>query len=176
MTTVFEIIAALLLVAVAAAGAVMFSLMIEAMLEKNRIWFCFLLIVLGMMLAEAAVYSWLPGRLGYTISLFEDAIALEDGAVLSNLGGIFAAQAAAIGFGLAAYAWSGVRKKAAFSWKAFLLELLFLVLFAAAGIALYQNDRVIALTKEDSVRTPLLLAFAGGGAVMIAAGVRGMKK
>lgn len=176
MTTVFEIIATLLLIAVAAAGAVMFSLMIQAILEKNRKWACFLLTVLGMALAEAAVYSWLPGRLGYTVSLFEDAIALEDGAALSNLGGIFAAQAAAIGFGLAAYAWSGIRKKAVFSWKAFLLELLFLVLFAAAGLALYQNDRVIVLTKEASVRTPLLLSFAGGGAIMIAAGVRGLKK
>lgn len=176
MDFVFEIAASLILVVVALMAALLFSEMIDAILKKNRIWFSFLLIVLGLMLAEAAVYSWLPGRLGYKIEFFEGAFALDDGAVLSNLGGIFFAQAIAIIFTLAKYIWSCIRKKEVFSGKFFLLDFLFMLVFGAAGISLFQNDSAIELTKAESVRTPLLLAFGIGGALMILLGSRGLKK
>ena len=174
MDFIIEVGGSLLLIAVAVIGAFLFTEMIEAILGKNRIWFSLLLLVLGIMLVEATVYSWLPGRFGYQVELFEGAIVLEDGALLSNLGGIFAAQGFAILFALAKYVWSGIRKKG-FSWKVFLLELLFMVLFIAAGLALFQNDEAIAVTKDESVRSQLLPAFGIGGALMILLGVRGLR-
>ena len=174
MDFIIEVGGSLIIVAIAVVGAVLLSEMFEAILGKDKIWFSLLLLVLGIMLVEAAVYSWLPGRYGYQVEMFEGAFTLDDGAVISNLGGIFLAQGLAILFALAKYIWSGIRKKG-FSWKVFLLETLFMALFIAGGAALFQNGEVIALTKDETLRNQLLLAFGIGGAVMILLGVRGLK-
>ena len=170
-----SVIGDLLMIVVAVAGAIMFSEMIEAMLRKDRMWLSFLLLVLGIMLAETALYSWIPGRFGRYVELFEGAFTLEDGSVLSNLGGILAAQGVAILFALAKQAWDGIRKRG-FSWKLFLLETLFSALFIAGGAVLYQNEGAIAVTKDETARTLLLLAFSIGGAVMVFLGIRGLRK
>lgn len=174
MDFIIEVGGSLIVVAIAVLGAILLTEMLQAILNKDKSWFSFLLLVLGIMLAEAAVYSWLPGRFGYTVEMLEGAYTLDDGAVISNLGGIFLAQGVALAFALVKYIWSGMRKKG-FSWKVFLLELLFTALFIAGGVALFQNDEMIALTKDESVRTQLLLAFGIGGALLILLGVNGLR-
>lgn len=174
MDFIVELGGSLILVAVAVVVAVLLTEMINAILSKDKHWFSLLLLVLGIMLAEAAVYSWLPGRFGYKVEMLEGAFSLDDGAVISNLGGIFLAQGCAFAFTLAKLIWSGIRKKG-FSWKVFLLELLLMALFFAGAAALFQNDQMLALTKDESVRTPLLLGFGFGGALLILLGVSGLR-
>ncbi len=176
MDTIIEIVGSLLLAVVAIVAAMLFTEMIEAILKKNRVWFSFLLLILGIMLAETAVYSWLPGRFGYKVEYFDGAFSLDDGAVLSNLGGILLAQAVALVFTLAKYLWSCIRKKESFNGKFFLLDFLFMLVFGAAAVSLFQNDSAIALTKAESVRTSLLLAFGVCGTLMILLGIHGVKK
>ncbi len=172
MDTVVWIVGMLILIAASVFGALLFSEMIQSVLQKDGAWFGILLAFLGLMLVEAALYSWLPGRFGYMVTLFEDAFKLEDGAVLSNFGGILCAQGAAIAFFLAKYLWSVIRKKEKFNGKFFLLDLVFMIVLFAAGAHLYENPDIVALTKDESVRTRLLLVCGIGGALMLFTGIR----
>ena len=114
MDTVVEIIGSLLLIAVDIFIAILFSEMIESILHKDRLWTGILPLIFGIIMLQASVYSWLPGRFGYAIQLFDGAITLQDGATLSNLGAILVVQALAIGIMLVKYIWSAIRKKTHF--------------------------------------------------------------
>ena len=172
MDTVVWIVGTVILIAASVFGALLFSEMIQSILEKDRAWFGILLAFIGLILLEAAAYSWLPGRFGYSVTLFEGAFTLEDGAVLSNLGGILFAQGAAIAFFLAKYLWSVIRKKERFNGKFFLLDLFFMLMFFVAGSRLYDQSDIIALTKDEAVRSRFLLVFGLGGVLMLIIGFR----
>lgn len=174
--TIILIAANLGLVVVDVFLAVLFSEMIESILTKDRSWFGFLLVILGSILLQAAVYSWLPGHFGYTIELLEGAIPLKDGAVFSNLGALLVAEAVAIGFLLVKYVWSVIRKKSSFQGKFFVLENIFMIIFGVAGIALFENEDIIAFSSNPEIHTTILIAMSATGFVLIAAGVRSIKK
>ena len=174
--TVVETVATLLLIAVDIVVAVLFGEAITSILQKDRMWKGLLLIVAGIIMLQAAVYSWLPGRFGYAVQLFEGAFTLEDGATLSNLGALLIVQALAIMILLGKNLWSVIRKKSKFHGKFFLLELLFMILFGFAGASLFENEEIIALSKDPSVHDNLLIGLFAGGIILVIIGIRSVKK
>ena len=176
MDTVVEIIGSLLLITVDIFIAFLFSEMIESILHKDRMWMGILPLILGIIMLQAAVYSWLPGRFGYAIQLFDGAITLQDGATLSNLGAILVVQALAIGIMLLKYIWSAIRKENRFVGKFFALEVLFLLLFGTAGVLLFENDDMIALSKDSSISSALLSGLFFGGLLLVTLGIMTMKR
>lgn len=154
--------------------ALLFSEMIRRILLKDRSWVHFLIMVLGSVLLQAAVYSWLPGRLGYVVQYFEDLIVLRDGAVLSNLGAMLVAQALAIAIVLVKHIWAAIRKKERFSGKYSLLMLLFSVMMGFAGASLFENEAAIAFS-DDPRQSWLLPALFFCGLLLLTAGIRADK-
>lgn len=176
ISTVIEIIATLLLVAIDIVIALLFSEAINSLLQKNRLWVGFIGTVMGIIMLQAAVYSWLPGRLGYAVQLFDGLITLEDGATLSNLGALLLVQALAIAILLGKNIWSVIRKKAKFHGKYFALELLFMFLFGFAGTQLFENEKMIALSKEPTIHSNILISLFICGFLLVIFGIRFIRR
>ena len=71
MRDILSVIATLLLIAVDLTVAFLFSFMVEEMLARSSRWIYLLMIITGIILLQAAVYSWLPGRTGMEIQLMD---------------------------------------------------------------------------------------------------------
>ena len=171
MQDIISVIATLLLIAVDLTVAFLFSFMIEEILARSRRWIYLLMIITGIILLQAAVYSWLPGRTGMEIQLMDGAVTLRDGALFSNLGALLIAQGIGIGIALIKHLWSVIRKQSKFLGAAFVLELLFLVLFIAAGASLFKEQP----SAGETVSSGILIGLAAAGAVLLTAGIRAMK-
>ncbi len=76
---------------------------IQLLLQKKRRWFLFFLLWMVILFFQTAFYSWLPGRIGAELSLFDGLIVLEDGALIRNLGYMIIAHYLGIGCGIAKY-------------------------------------------------------------------------
>ena len=120
--------------------AIIYTTSIELIYEKNRAWvFCFLF-WLGIVLLQAVLYSWLPGRIGAEMTYMGEAIVLEDGALIRNCGYIILIHELGIGYALLKYIWNVIRKKERFNGKFFMLEFFIGALLCAVAILLMQSD------------------------------------
>ena len=171
MQDIFSIIATLALVVVDVGVAFTFTSMIESLLSKDRIWISLLMIITGIILLQASVYSWLPQKIGMEFQLLDGAITLRDKALFSNLGALLIAQGIGIAFALAKHLWGAIRKKNRFYGAAFALELLFLVLYIAGGSALFHEDPVVGESASDGT----LIGLAAAGAFLLAVGIKTAK-
>ena len=172
MQDILSVVFSLILIAVDLAVAFMFTFMIEELLSKRKLWFPLLITIAGIILLQASVYSWLPRKLGLEFQLMDGAITLRDGALFSNLGALLIAQGVGIAIALAKHLWDVIRKKARFLGAAFTLELLFTVLFIAAGASLFKEDPI----PGETVSSGTLAGLTALGAVLLTAGIRMMKK
>lgn len=162
----------LVLIAVDLAVAFMFTFMIEEILSKGKLWFPLLLMITGIIFLQASVYSWLPKKLGLEFQLMDGAITLRDGALFSNLGALLIAQGVGIAFALVKHLWEVIRKKSRFLSAAFALELLFTILFIAAGASLFKEDPV----PGETVPFGKLAGLAALGAALLIAGIQAVRK
>jgi hypothetical protein len=139
MQNIATVLCTIVLIIIDLAVALLFTFMIEEMLRKDQKWFPLLLTILGILLLQAAVYSWLPARMGMEIQILDGAIVLRDGALFSNLGALLLAQGIAIGIALCKHLWGVIRKREKFAGAAFWIELAFLAAFFAGGSSMFEE-------------------------------------
>ena len=144
-------------------SAYFYSDCIDRLLNKDRRWINGLLGSVSIMLILTLVYTWLPGRIGAEVTLFEELITLKDGALFQNLAMMSIAQALAIGIAVVKYLWAVIRRKQKFSLPFLAVEFLFAAAFCTAGVYLAQNETVIPFENDTGAAYVVtgLIALAG---------------
>lgn len=113
-------------------------------LEKGKEKLRFLTIWVSIILFEVLLYSWLPGRLGLILTFFDGGIELIDGALYSNFAIIMFAQAVGLILGLVKNIWGAIRKKNKFTFKLFVLYLVFIAIFGFLAQEFWENEQVVS--------------------------------
>ena len=145
---------------------------IRSLLEKNRFWIYCLLFWMGILAVQTALYSWLPGRIGAQITVFDGMFVFEDGALIRNLGNLLLAHALAIGLALLKYLWNVLRKKDRFYGKMFLLEAVICGILCFFGIRLIKSEYVVHFEGGQNIGTIVMAFLAVAGAVAVVLGFR----
>lgn len=144
---------------------------IRSLLEKNRLWIYCLMFWAGILAIQTLLYSWLPGRIGAEINIFDGLFVLEDGALIRNLGYLVLAHAVAIVFALGKYLWNVARKKERFYGKMFMLQAAACCIFCFIGSMLAKSEYVYDYKGGENLgkAVMILLALAGGVFVFLGA-------
>lgn len=130
-------------------------------LEKKSRWFRELVLCLLLLVYLAALYSWLPTKVGYEISYFEDEFVLRAGAFYQNLGLLCLITALGVLLALFKYLWHLIRRKTKFSGKFFLLELFLIAAFGYAFIRLNTNETI--LTYDPASEQKYIIGYIAAG-------------
>ena len=125
---------------------------IERLLDKKSGWFNRLLLSLAVIVYVSLLYTWLPHKLGYAISLFDDAFVLEGGAIYQNLMIMCIVTALSIFLGLLSHIWKSIRRKVKFSGRFFFLEVFFIAAFVFVAIRLSNNFTVLEFSNESDTK------------------------
>ena len=148
----------------------------RGILRKDKHWYVPLFICIGLMLFLAALYSWLPGRLGAAVTIFDGALVFEDGAFVKNFGIMFGLQAFGTVLSLCRYLWSVIRKKEKLYGKVILLELAYAAVFGFICAFLVKNDQVIEIKGGKTAATIVLIVLAALGVALFVIGIKSSKK
>lgn len=167
----FEIVNFIVSLSIAIFDYVVFSFftsMINEILDKSRSWLRYLSLWIGLLLFQTGVYTWLPGRFGYAITVYDGAVIFRDNAIIYNLGIQLLLHALAIGAALAKYLWKTIRKKVKFLANAFFLELLIVIVCAVAGGMLidYEEQTSSPYFSNSSNSTTVAIIFTVAGLVL----------
>ena len=152
--------------------AQLFSGGIEMMLEKNKGWIFIISLWMGILFLQAAFYSWLPGRIGGEISLFDGLFVLEDGALIRNSGFLLMAHVIAIGMALGKYLWDVIRKRERFYGKMVALEIVVGGVCCCLAVRLMKSEYVIHFNGGESIGKIVMITLALIGAVFVFLGFR----
>ena len=140
---------------------------VDRLLKKDRRWINSLLGCISIMLILTLIFTWLPGRIGYEVTLIdEELITLKDGALFQNLALMCVAQAFAIVLAVVKYLWAVIRRKQKFSFPFLAVEFLFAAAFVTAAVYLAQNDTVIPF-KEDTGTAYIVTALIAGAGILL---------
>ena len=152
--------------------AQLFSGGIELMLEKSRGWIYMFLLWMGILFLQAAFYSWLPGRIGGEITLFDGLFVLEDGALIRNLGYLLMAHVLGIGMALGKYLWDVIRKRERFYGKMVAMEVVVGGVCCCLAAWLMKSEYVFHFNGGESVGKIVMITLALIGAVFVFLGFR----
>ena len=130
-------------------------------LEKKSRWFRELVLCLLLLVYLAALYSWLPTKIGYEISYFDGALVLKAGALYQNLAILCLITALGVLISLFKYLWHLIRRKTKFSGKFFLLELFLIAAFGYAFYRLNLNETI--LTYDPAVEQKNIIGYIAAG-------------
>lgn len=142
--------------------------------HKKGAWVTFggwIILIIGATL----LYSWMPGRMGYTVQLLEGAVTLEDGAILSNLGWMCLAQAVLLGFALLKQIWAGIRQKR-FFWKQMLIELVLIAGLSLVAEKLMDHPYKVVFSESSGLAYAVLIVLCGGSLLILFKGHEHEKK
>ena len=142
---------------------------IQLLLQNNRHWVLSFLLWMVILFFQTAFYSWLPGRIGTDLYLFDGLIVLEDGALIRNLGYMIIAHYLGIVCGIAKYLWKVVRGKDRLNWKLVLLEIAFGGVFCFLAVLLIRSEYVLRFEGGETIGTTVMsiLSVVGGAAVFL---------
>ena len=130
---------------------------------------------LSTLLLLTALYSWLPGKIGYQLSMLDGALVFEEGAFIRNFGFLLGVQALDLGLGTASYLWACLRRKNRFEGKYLLYLLLFTAVFGVSGYFLSQSTFRLSFSDNRAaafvVQAVLALLGAGFWIWLIASGI-----
>jgi len=116
-----------------------YTFFVHSLLAKDPKWKYFLMLWAGLLLFQTGIYTWLPGKLGITVSYFDGLVRFADGALLTNLSLVMFLHAACIGLAMLGHLWKSIRKKVKFNGKYVLLELAVIVILVFAGVRIGQS-------------------------------------
>lgn len=147
-------------------SAYLYSDCVERLLEKDRRWINSLLGSVSIVVMLTLIYTWLPGRIGAEVTLFEEMITLKDGALFQNLALMSVAQAFAIVLAVLKYLWNVIRRRARFRFLFLVIELMFAALFVTAAVYLGQNETVIPF-REDTQAAYLVTGLIAAAGILL---------
>ena len=148
-------------------AAIVYSEGIELLLQKNRLWFRPIMLWVGILLLQTAVFTWLPGHVGVQITMLEGLIVFEDGALIKNLCILLYTHAASIAILLCKYLWNVICKKTLFNPKFFLLELVVCFVLCIIATRLLFGNHLIYSGGGDTTDPMVLWIFAVVGAGIV---------
>ena len=143
----------------------------KRLLTRDRLWIRFLILWVGLFLFKTGLYTWIPGKLGFQIEVFEGLITLKDADLAGNLAVLLFVHALCIGLALLGHLWRAIRKKVRFSWKFVLLELATIALFVLLGQWAVNKAKEMPVAEDH--RSLLMM---GLGLVLAAWAYAGLKK
>lgn len=127
---------------------------------------------IGILFVLTAVCTWVPGRFGYAVSIYDESlIILEDGAFFINLAIVFFVEAFAIFVGLLKYLWSSLRKKTVFDIRFVGLEVLYIGASVFAGLIFKKNDRVYEVKGGNGFAYFIVLVVVTIALIFIVKGI-----
>ncbi len=139
---------------------------IQRILDKKKGWVNRLLLAVLVLVYVTTLYTWLPHKLGFQITLMDGEIPIEGGAIYTNLTIMFGATAVAIVLGLLGHIWRAMRRKVKFNGKFFLLEVLFIAAFVFAATRFIERADII-LEYPPETDTKYIAAFILVGIFLI---------
>ena len=147
----------------------LFNECIQLLFQKDRQWFRLFLFWLGILFVQTALYSWLPGRVGAELSLYDGTFVLEDGALIRNLGYIILAHVVGFVLSLLKYIWHVITGKDKIRWKPVLLETAIICAIAVIASQLIRSEYVIHFAGGEALgkAVMIILAVIGGSAVVM---------
>ena len=116
-----------------------YSAFVVSVLAKDAKWKYFLMLWVGLLLFQAGIYTWFPGKMGIVVSYFDGLIKFVDRELLTNLSLVMFLHAGGIGLATLNHLWKSIRKKVKFSGKYVLLELAMTVVLIFFGVRIGKN-------------------------------------
>ncbi len=144
-----------------------FSDMVDCILKKDKRWFRYFLIWMGILIFQTVYFSLLPSQFGIITYYEELDVTYEDGALIRNFGIQLIFHALGMIVAVVKYLWSVARKKAKLDVRFLLLEAAICSICIYISIQLIQIEDVIHFEKGDIYAIALMVVFGFIGFISI---------